>query len=57
VTSIPSSDGNSRTPPEIHEGPPNFAESNGDVKCSARENTIDTMNLIGTHKYENIIMK
>jgi hypothetical protein len=29
VRAIPSSDGNSRTPPEIHEGPPNLAESNG----------------------------
>jgi hypothetical protein len=28
VRAIPSSDGNSRTPPEIHEGPPNLAESN-----------------------------
>jgi hypothetical protein len=28
MRAIPSSDGNSRTPPEIHEGSPNLAESN-----------------------------
>jgi hypothetical protein len=34
VRAIPSSDGNSRTPPEIHEGPPNLAESNEKVQVS-----------------------
>jgi hypothetical protein len=33
LNKIPSSDGNSRTPPEIHEGPPNLAESNAYIVC------------------------
>jgi hypothetical protein len=52
---IPSSDGNSRTPPEIHEGPPNLAESNENISnrfSSAQPRSRSRESIKGTISHE-----